>query len=112
MSACALLVIGVVTRSLVRGRFGSRARPALWRQFSAHECPRADQKCGTDNRRRRKCGEILQHEGYLGLCGRSLIAAYGAGKAQRPDTTGDVPAIGTVPARAQAAARRSPSRDH
>src|SRR5882757_8616966 len=107
MSACALLVIGALTRSFVPGRSGLRARPALWRQFPAHEHPRADQKGGADNRRRRKCGEILQHEGYLDLCGQSWSAAYGAGIARRLDTTGDVPATGTVPACARAAARRS-----
>src|SRR5882757_7045813 len=106
MSACALLVIGALTRSFVPGRSGLRARSALWRQFPAHEYPRADQKGGADDRRRRKCGEILHHGGYLGLCGQSLIAAYGAGIVRRPDTTGDVPAIGTVPACARAAARR------
>ena len=76
MSACALLVIGALALSFVAGRSGLRARPALWRQFSAYENPRADEKGGADNRRRRKCGEILHHEGYPGLRGQSLIAAY------------------------------------
>jgi hypothetical protein len=79
MSACALLVIGVLASSFVRDRSGLPARSALWRQFSAHEYPRANQKGSADNRRRRKCGEILQHEGYLDLCGQSRSAAYGAG---------------------------------
>ena len=37
------------------------ARPALRRQFLAHQYPRAGQKGGTDNRRRGERGEILQH---------------------------------------------------
>jgi hypothetical protein len=92
MSACAVLVIRVLALSFVLGRSllrtsllrisllcirGSRigrlsirglsARPPLWREFSAHERPRADEKGDTDNRRRGERGEILQHEGYLDL---------------------------------------------
>ena len=65
MSVCALLVIGMLTLSSVRGGVGFRARSALWRQFPAHERPRADQKSGADNRRRGERGEILEHERYL-----------------------------------------------
>jgi hypothetical protein len=59
MSACAVLVIGVLMPSLVRGRLGARSAP--WRQFPAHKHPRTDQKGGADNRRRGERGEILQH---------------------------------------------------
>jgi hypothetical protein len=98
MSASALLMMGVLMRSPVRDRSGLRARSALWRQFPAHEYPRADQKGDTDNRRRSKRGEILQHDGYLDPCAQSRSAAHRAGIARRPDTTGDVPAIRTLPA--------------
>src|SRR3984885_797603 len=79
MSACALLVVGVLALSFVRGRVGLRAgglcaRPALWREFLAHEYPRADQKSRAHNRRRGERGEILQHEGSLDLCGQSRSA--------------------------------------
>src|SRR6185437_3894073 len=99
MSACALLVIGALLRSLLGGRRGLPARSAFWRQFPAHEYPGADQKGGADNRRRREGGEILEHECYLGLCGQSRSAAYSAGITRRPGTTCDVPALGTLPAR-------------
>jgi hypothetical protein len=65
MSVCALLAIGVLALSPVRGRVGLRARSAFWRQFPPDECPRADQKGGADNRRRGERGEILEHERYL-----------------------------------------------
>jgi hypothetical protein len=107
MSASALLVIRVLMRLLVRDRSGLRARSAFWRQFPAHECPRADQKGDTNNRRRGKRGEILLHEGYLDPCAQSRSATHRAGIARRPDTTGDVPALGTLPA-----AWRPPTGDH
>ncbi len=103
MSACALLVIGALLRSFRGGRRGLPARPALWRQFPAHECPGANQKGNADNRRRRKCGEILEHECYLGLHSQSRSAAYSAGITRRPGTTCDVPASATLPARTGAA---------
>jgi hypothetical protein len=65
MSLCALLVIGMLRLSPVSGRIGLSARSAFWRQFPAHECPRANQKGGADNRRRGERGEILEHERYL-----------------------------------------------
>ena len=65
MSASALLAIRVLMRSLVGDRSGLSARSALWRQFSAHQYPRADQKGGADYRRRGERGEILEHERYL-----------------------------------------------
>ncbi len=74
MSACVLVVISVLMRSFVRDRSGLPARLALWRQFPAQECPRANQKGDADNRRRGECGEILQHERYLGLCGQPRTA--------------------------------------
>ena len=90
MSACAVLVIRVLAFVLgpsllrigllrisllcIRGSRirrlsirGLSARPPLWREFSAHERPRANEKGDTDNRRRGERGEILQHESYLDL---------------------------------------------
>jgi hypothetical protein len=62
MSASALLVIRVLMDEFVLDRFGILALSALWRQLPAHDRPSADQKGDTDNRRRAKRGEILQHE--------------------------------------------------
>src|SRR3984885_1304803 len=93
MSACALLVVGVLALSFVRGRVGLRAaglgaRPALWREFLADEYPRADQKSGAHNRRRGERGEILQHEGSLDLAGQSRSAGCCARPSTLPAGTG------------------------
>jgi len=116
MSASALLAIGVLMRSFGRGRFfvlerfRLLAQSALWRQLPAHDRPGADQKGDTDNRRRGQRSEILPHEGYLDPCGQSRFAALDTGIARGPDTTGDVPAIGTLPAATRTSARRPHSR--
>src|SRR3984893_1277563 len=103
MSACALLVIGVLALSFARGRVGLRAvglcaRPALWREFLAHEYPRADQKGDAHNRRRGERGEILQHGGYL-----DLLASRGQPVA--------VPALALYPQAPASPVRRSPGRE-
>ncbi|HEY5395758.1 MAG TPA: hypothetical protein VIL16_10210 [Trebonia sp.] len=46
---------------LVGGRPGPGALFALWRQLTAHDGPGADQNGGAHNRRRCKCGKVLQH---------------------------------------------------
>lgn len=63
MSASSVRVIRLLRRLFV----GDRTRPAPWRQFPAHDSPRADQKGDADNRRRGERGEILQHDPYLDL---------------------------------------------
>src|SRR3984957_20357287 len=103
MSACALLVIGVLALSSARGRVGLHAaglcaRPALWREFLAHEYPRADQKGDAHNRRRGAAGEILQHGGYL-----DLLASRGQPVA--------VPALALYPQAPASPVRRSPGRE-
>jgi hypothetical protein len=85
MSASALLLISMLARRLVSGCPGLRARPALWRQFPAHDGPRAHEKSDADNRRRGERGEILQHERFLDLYGQSRSAKCGTGIAWRPD---------------------------
>src|SRR5579859_2973502 len=86
MSASAMLVIRMLPRLFVDDRTGA----ALWRQFPAHDSPRADQKSGADNHRRGERGEILQHDPYLSLGARM---------------TGGTPAIRTLPAGAEPSAR-------
>src|ERR1700730_8526596 len=103
MSACALLVIGVLALSSARGRVGLHAaglwaRPALWRGVLAHEYPRADQKGDAHNRRRGERGEILQHGGYL-----DLLASRGQPVA--------VPALALYPQAPAAPVRRAPVRE-
>ena len=61
MSASALLAI---LRALGAVRSRLTALTALWRQFPAHKCPRADQKGGADYRRRGERGEILHHASH------------------------------------------------
>jgi hypothetical protein len=46
---------------LVGRRSGLGPFPALWRELAADDGPSADQNGGTDNRRRCKCGKVLQH---------------------------------------------------
>jgi hypothetical protein len=46
---------------LVGSRRGLGALLALWRELMANDGPGADQNGGTDNRRRCKCGKVLQH---------------------------------------------------
>jgi hypothetical protein len=46
---------------LVGSRRGLGPLLALWRELTANDGPGADQNGGTDNRRRCKCGKVLQH---------------------------------------------------
>jgi hypothetical protein len=54
-------VLSVSGPLLVGGRRGLGALLPLWRELTAHDRPGADQNGGTHNRRRCKCGKVLQH---------------------------------------------------
>src|ERR1700722_4864411 len=110
MSTSAVLLIHPPLLHGVLGRFGLLARPAPRGQFLAHEHPGADQKPGTDDRRRWERGEILEHVGLpRPLCFNRVCFNRGPpcprGHWRRPDETGAGPAMGTLPG-----ALRSPLR--
>lgn len=132
MSACAVLVIRVLAFVLgpsllrigllrisllcIRGSRirrlsirGLSARPPLWREFSAYERPRANEKGDTDNRRRGERGEILQHESYLDLLvSRGQPVAVTALALYPPGTAALAAARAAAPTAARAAGPDAP----